>query len=223
MTAVRLSLIALVLVACTDEQPAPQNGTSAPQDAPAAAAAVDWWIYRGDRSLTGVAAGSLSDEPKLAWIFKTKGAVTSSAAIVKGTVYIGSIDGNLYAIDLKTGEQRWVYQTEDSVESPPLVLDGKVYFGSNDCYVYCVDAKDGKFNWKFETYEKVIGSANFVKTGDGETHLIVGSHDANVYCLDAATGKKIWAYETMNFVNGTPSISDHSVVFGGCDAPNTGC
>ncbi|MAB89315.1 MAG: Pyrrolo-quinoline quinone [Planctomycetes bacterium] len=214
MTAFRLSAIALALalVACADEQPEPGAGGRT------RAAAVDWWIYRGDRSLTGVASGSLSDTPELAWTFKTEGAVTSSAAIVGETVYIGSVDGKLYALDLITGEQRWAYETEDAVESPPLVLDGKVYFGSNDCYVYCVDATSGQLCWKFETYEKVIGSANFVKADDGKTHLIVGSHDANVYCLDAATGKKIWAYETMNYVNGTPSISNNRVVFGGCDA-----
>lgn len=212
MTGLRVTSIVLILLACSEDATMPSEVTST------AGATQDWWIHRGDRSLSGVAKGSLSDKPELAWTFPTEGAVTSSAAIVDGVVYIGSVDGHLYALDLETGEKKWSYKTEDSVESAPLVLDGKIYFGSNDCFVYCLDAKDGKFNWKFETYEKVIGSANFVKTEDGRTNLLVGSHDANLYCLEAATGKKIWSYETMNYVNGTPSISGNRVVFGGCDA-----
>ncbi len=37
------------------------------------------------------------------WTFHTKGEVISSPAVVAGVVYVGSTDGNLYAIDEQSG------------------------------------------------------------------------------------------------------------------------
>ena len=56
----------------------------------------------------------------------------------EGTVYIGSSDGSLYAIDSK-GELKWRYQTEGWIESSPLIgADGTIYFGSNDNHLYAI-------------------------------------------------------------------------------------
>ena len=40
------------------------------------------------------------------WSFKTNGPVVSSPAIAGGLVFIGSLDGSLYAIDQETGQQK---------------------------------------------------------------------------------------------------------------------
>jgi eukaryotic-like serine/threonine-protein kinase len=63
--------------------------------------------FHGNNARTGV-----YDSPGPAklngvkWIFKTNGPVVSSPAIVGGVVYIGSLDGSLYAIDQETGQQK---------------------------------------------------------------------------------------------------------------------
>lgn len=69
-------------------------------------------------------------------------------AIADETVYIGSNDGNLYAINTKTGKQIWSYKTDGSIYSSPTVTDGIVYVGSNDGYIHAVDAKIGNKLWK---------------------------------------------------------------------------
>jgi outer membrane protein assembly factor BamB len=86
----------------------------------------DWPMFRGGPALLGVAEGSLPAKPALLWSFKTGGPVKSSAAIVGDRVFIGSGDGNLYALDLARGKKLWSFKTGDEVESSPLVLDGKV-------------------------------------------------------------------------------------------------
>src|SRR5260370_13747227 len=50
---------------------------------------------------------------ELAWTFPAQDSIDSSPAIANSIVYFGSDDGNLYAVDAKTGEQRWSYTTED--------------------------------------------------------------------------------------------------------------
>jgi len=54
----------------------------------------------------------------------------SSPTIVDGIVFVGSNDGNLYAVDAATGEEHWRFETGDKIRSSPTVVDGTVYIGS---------------------------------------------------------------------------------------------
>jgi outer membrane protein assembly factor BamB len=185
--------------------------------APAIATPTQWPHYRGNPQLHGTAPGHIGNKPTLAWTFATKDEILSSPAVVDGTVFIGSTDNSVYAIDQATGSKRWSYPTQDMVEAPALVLDGRVYIGSSDGFLYALDAKTGELAWKFETQDKILGGANWFTSKTGEKRIVVGSYDARVYSLDD-TGKKLWEYETDNYVNGTPAIYNGEMVFGGCDA-----
>ena len=79
--------------------------------ASAAAPGGDWPMFRGSPALTGIAAGHLPERLDLLWTFKTGGPVKSSAAIVQDRVFIGSDDGNLYALALADGKKVWAFKT----------------------------------------------------------------------------------------------------------------
>ena len=90
------------LLAWGAEQVRAQVSSRAPAAAPstsATAAAPSWPIFRGNPALTGVAGDNLPEKPGLLWTFKTGGPVKSSAVIGAGKVFIGSDDGNLYAVN----------------------------------------------------------------------------------------------------------------------------
>ena len=56
------------------------------------------------------------------WRFETGGDVDSSPAIgADGTVYVGSDDGNLYAIDPETGAEVWRFPAGGEIRSSPAV------------------------------------------------------------------------------------------------------
>jgi len=59
--------------------------------------------------------------------------VRSSPAIGSdGTVYVGSYDKKLYALNGKTGVKLWEFETGDEVESSPAIgSDGTVYVGGD--------------------------------------------------------------------------------------------
>src|ERR1051326_3953847 len=46
-----------------------------------------------------------------------------------GVVYIGSVDGNVYAVDEETGKEKWKFKTLASrqVTSSPTIANGLVY------------------------------------------------------------------------------------------------
>jgi polyvinyl alcohol dehydrogenase (cytochrome) len=73
---------------------------------------MDWPTYQHDIHRTGRGSTTL-DQTSVrtlaqAWFFPTKDAVTAEPIVVGGTVYVGSWDGNFYALDAATGKQRWV-------------------------------------------------------------------------------------------------------------------
>lgn len=81
------------------------------------------------------------------WTHTTGDGVRSSPAVVDGTVYIGSWDEKVYALDAATGTPRWTYTTGGAVYSSPAVMDGTVYIGSHDTKVYALDAATGTPRW----------------------------------------------------------------------------
>ncbi len=74
------------------------------------------------------------------WEFKTGGSVFSSPAIGPDvTVYVGSGDDKLYAINGKSGVKLWEFVTGSGVDSSPVIgSDGSVYVGSNDKSLYAI-------------------------------------------------------------------------------------
>lgn len=61
------------------------------------------------------------------WRFKTGNIVHSSPTVVDGTVFVGSADNNLYAVDVQTGTEQWCFNTGNSIHSSPTVVDGTVF------------------------------------------------------------------------------------------------
>ena len=69
-----------------------------------------------------------------------------------GTVYVGSGDKKLYAINGKTGVKLWEFEIGDLVRSSPAIgSDGTVYVGSWDHKLYAINGKTGVKLWEFET------------------------------------------------------------------------
>jgi len=172
----------------------------------------DWPMFRGGPKLQGVAASTLPEKLSLRWTLRCGEAVTSSAAIVDGVVYVGSDDGVLYAVDLATGKPRWRHSVEDAIRSSPTVYRGTVYFGDTMGVMHAVDASTGKPRWTFETDGEIVSAAN--PHGD---RLVFGSYDGCIYCLATRSGKQLWKVETAGRVHGTPALSDGRVIAAGCD------
>ncbi len=98
----------------------------------------DWILFRSDTSHSGEGTGNPALAPTLLWNYTTVGPVDSSPAVVGGVVYVGSDDGNVYALNAASGIQLWNYTTGGPVDSSPAVVNGVVYVGSLDGNVYAL-------------------------------------------------------------------------------------
>jgi hypothetical protein len=53
------------------------------------------------------------DSGKMNWEFHSQGRIQAAPAISNGTVYFGTLDGKVFALDLQTGQQKWAYDKKD--------------------------------------------------------------------------------------------------------------
>src|SRR5258706_2778479 len=122
----------------------------------------NWPPYRGDAHSRGVAHPTLPDKPDRLWVFEVKdGAFESTATIADGVVYIGDMDGKLFALDLASGKEIWSQKFAAGFIAAPAVRNGLLYLGDMDGKCYCIEAKTGKPKWSFAAEAEVDSSANF--------------------------------------------------------------
>jgi eukaryotic-like serine/threonine-protein kinase len=146
----------------------------------------------------------------------------SSPSIDADTVYVGSGDGNIYALDAASGTLRWKFHTGDVVHASPAIANGMVYIGSWDSYFYAIDAKSGQERWRFKTGEdhemaNQVGIQSSAIIADGMVYF--GCRDSNLYALDAVSGAKRWAYPTKgSWVISTPIAKDGTIYFATSDS-----
>jgi len=65
----------------------------------AKATSIDWWpMFRHDLTHSGYSTSTPSNTNHILWSYKTGDSVVSSPAVSGGILYVGSDDGNVYAL-----------------------------------------------------------------------------------------------------------------------------
>jgi len=154
----------------------------------------------------------------LGWSFKipgisTYGGAASNPIIMGNTVYFQDLKGNIFALDLKTGDAIWqkIYNSS-AVEGPngPAVGWGKV-FAAKDAYsMVALNATTGKELWVnqsalspvnttgIDIQPSVYGGMVYISTvpGTGDIFYAAGGRGI-IYALNQDTGKVAWSFETV--------------------------
>jgi outer membrane protein assembly factor BamB len=174
---------------------------------------------------------SLNQNGGLRWQTFTPGYVTSSPALGSdGTVYVGSFDHRLYALDPDTGQVRWSFPTDAHIYGSPALRTGPqgqtsaIYVGSADGSVYALDPA-GRLLWRYDTGDPIRSSPVVGRKPRGGGQVVyVGSSNGRLYALDAAAGKRRWSFDTTprnpalrdrNDLNGSPALGRRGVYVGG--------
>lgn len=143
------------------------------------------------------------------WRTPTFNWILSRAAVEDYTVYFGSMDGHVYALDAQCGAVKWRYRVGrhlryaeqvvpgsvvcEAVCGSPLVSGGVVYCGADDGFLYALDAATGEERWHLRTNKWIWGRPLLI-----QGVLVVASADGQVYGLEPATGRELWRCATGN-------------------------
>jgi outer membrane protein assembly factor BamB len=134
----------------------------------------EWVTFQHDPQHTGASSETTIGKNNAAalkplWTVATGGVIAASPSVSGGTVYLGSWDGNLYALDAATGKPKWMtalgtttiqpscnapYPSKMGITSSATVDGNTVYVGGGDLFFYALDAATGKILWKVSTIPK---------------------------------------------------------------------
>jgi len=141
------------------------------------------------------------------WEFdEATGQYVEGGAIAGGLFVIGNSDGNVYALDVKSGALRWTFETEHRVWATPLIVSETVYIGSMDRRLYALNLSNGGKRWEFHAEGAFAGTPAL-----RDDMLYIGAFDDRLHAVDAHTGTERWHFAGENWFWGSPAVYDDVV------------
>jgi len=133
---------------------------------------------------------------EMLWEYKAGSPITASPRINGKTVYFGSWDGNICAVDSISGDLRWKYETGWGIDSTPDVSDGTVFVGSLDNNFYALEEETGELKWFFTCNSAIHSSP--VTYGE---YVFFGCDDGRFYALNKTDGNLAWSFAPGYSIN----------------------
>ena len=180
----------------------------------------------------------IATELSQGWVYTTQGIIQSSPTVDNETVYFGSSDGNIYAIDAIKGTLKWKFPHDPASYSSVAVSMNKVFIAftgcdTEDASLYSLDSANGELRWTFRIGPKYPGQ------GGGQSSPVVvdgivyvGSsgptaEDNKLYAINADNKDLIWAKEIIDpnenrkGVFSSPVVTENNVIVGTWGSCNT--
>src|SRR5579862_300738 len=152
------------------------------------------------------------------WEVDLHAAVRSTPAVTSGSVYIGTSDGHLYALDRRAGSLRWRFDARSPVDGSPAVLGPLVFATARNGTLYAVGASDGRLRWQHTGHTRIplrppLGNLDYMIASPivVDSTIYLGGADGHVYALAANTGAEHWHVDLQASIWTEPAIADRTV------------
>lgn len=147
---------------------------------------------------------------RLTTLFETGADIWAAPLLYEGTLYLASLDGNLYAIDPSSGSLRWRFSAGSGLVFTPVLAGDVLLVGGFGSRLYAVDRASGRERWSFP-------AANWVwarpLVDGGRAYF--GDFDGNFYAVSVANGSLLWRQRlTGGAVIGAPALAGRQIVVG---------
>ncbi|WP_339912125.1 PQQ-binding-like beta-propeller repeat protein [Symmachiella dynata] len=119
--------------------------------------------------------------------FDLPGQPSTSARADEEQIYIGFLDGSLYAFDIESGMVNWRYQTSKRILVPALPHSHTVLFASTNGILYSVDALTRDTVFQFESDSQITAPMAVF-----EDLVLLASEDYKLYALNINNGSQGW-------------------------------
>jgi len=156
----------------------------------------------------------------------------SGGVVVDDTLFLGSMEGKVVAIDVLSHTRLWEVPLETSEQAAggfgcapastavaiygsPAVAEELVYVGGYNGKIYAFSVGKDEPRWVYPregNLQPIVGGA-IVSQGK----LYFGCSDGKVYALDAAEGYKQWEFQTGDKIWSTPAIDGDTLFIGSFD------
>jgi eukaryotic-like serine/threonine-protein kinase len=161
------------------------------------------------------------------WMSDTEGDdIGTSPLLDADVVYFGSVQGNLYAATITTGQVLWSTKLGGELEGDPAIDRGVVYIEKieyqpmdgdttrEQASIHALDADTGSLKWSFEP----SGAAFAPIAQDGRVYCIVSEsldgEDHSLVALDSTNGAILWKHRLGGDIVPPLAVSNGLLVAG---------
>jgi outer membrane protein assembly factor BamB len=146
-------------------------------------------LFRGGPERTGSVAGThLPEHPALRWTARLAG-FSGDPLLADGVIYVGDVNGTLYAIKAEDGRVLWQFKGIDQIFTAPARRGEAIYFTSRRGLT-ALSRADGGVLWRCGTVGNATGSSPLIVA----ERIIVAGDNGKVSAVDF-DGKVIWQYD----------------------------
>ena len=185
------------------------------------------WIYQsymhwapcpqGASNPTGFVTAINARTGRERWRFRAK-PIESSPLLVRGTLYFGSWDHNVYAVKARTGRKLWSFKADDKVNTSAAYSKGHVFIATNAGSLYSIRTSTGKARWRAQAQAR-LGSREFFYAAPTVAYgrVFIGNTDGTMYAFGQRTGKLLWARPLGSYIYSAAAVYDKRVFVGTYD------
>ena len=147
----------------------------------------------------------------------------ASPFLTEESVFVGSYNGQVHALDKTNGNQRWSFVGQEETNASglsgffsgkqnpavigSLTLDGDtLYVPSASRNLYAVDATSGLKKWDFQA-----DSAIWATPLPIEDRIYVAAMDHYLYCLDKGSREEVWSFDAEGAIPSTPALAGDTI------------
>ncbi|HHW4678714.1 MAG TPA: outer membrane protein assembly factor BamB [Xylella sp.] len=109
-----------------------------------------------------------------------------------GLVVIGTLDGQVIALDQSDGSEKWRADVPNEVIAAPAIAQNLVFVRSNDGRVTAFDVATGKRRWFSERESPTLTVRGNAPVVPGSDMLFVGNDDGTISALAMHDGRFLW-------------------------------
>jgi outer membrane protein assembly factor BamB len=148
-------------------------------------------LSRGNPQRTGVYdVPAIRNQPEVQWQTGMGSKLLTSPLIVDDILYTGSPNGDLYALNIETGEEIWSADGFGHLENSGAVSGDVIVAGGYSQDVKALDRHTGSELWSFQTESPIQAAPLIVGK-----RVYIATYQA-VYALDLDLGSLIWEVST---------------------------
>lgn len=138
----------------------------------------------------------LDSRGRQVWMSKIGAAPSSSPTVTDDAIYVGTVDGNLHALDRFNGEHLWTQPLGGQVLSPPVARADRVFVGTDHDSIHALEPSTGEVQW---LYRRSTPANLTIRGGSGVSvegnRVFAGFSDGAVVALGAEDGRSLWQAE----------------------------
>ena len=131
------------------------------------------------------------------WDRRDPSFVTGGVGAGEGTVLLGTMRGEVIALDAADGSELWRREMSSEVLSAPVGGDGVVMAQTGDGRLVALEADDGSTRWAFDNQVPLLTLRGTATPVIGPGLVFAGFGDGSVRAVVTETGAPIWEHRVM--------------------------